>query len=337
MKNPMKPAPGGPCLLILTLLSAPIPALAQPNQKVEALQHYERGMSQLKSKAFREAIAELNQAYELGHEFAVLYDIGQAYLWIDEPARAVKSFKKYLSEGGKHVPSSRRKEVEQEIVMQEGRIAIVIIHAKQEGVMIKADGGEVGRTPLPEGLDLNAGTHVLSASAQGFQTWEQKLELAGGDRRNIEVVLSPAEPTVGAADEPGPPAPADSAAVGASRPALLERRTVGYVLGGVGVAALVVGSVFGVRAISKRNDSDAQCPANHCSQLGVDLNNQAKTSALVADITIGVGLASAAVATYLLLTSPPGQSNPPAMATRRMGLLADVRPGQAGLALRGAW
>ena len=337
MKNPMTPIRGGLCLPILTLLSAPTPAHAQPNQKAEALQHYERGMSQVQSKAFGEAITEFNQAYELGHDFAVLYDLGQAYLWIDEPARAVKSFKKYLSEGGKHVPGSKRKEVEQEIVMQEGRIAIVIIHAKQEGVLIKVDGGEVGKTPLPEGLELNAGAHVLSASAQGFQSWEMKLELASGDRRNIEVVLSLGEPVVGAAGEAAPTPPADSAAAGTSRPALLDRRTIAYVLGSVGVATLVVGSVFGVRAILKRNDSDDQCPANQCSQLGVDLNNQAKTSALVADITIGVGLASVAVATYFLLTSPTAQSNPPAMATQRTGLLADVRPGQAGLALRGAW
>jgi hypothetical protein len=330
----MKPTPGGLCLLIFALASIPLVALAQPNPKAEALQHYERGQALAQNQSFVEAIAEFDQAYQLGHDFAVLYDIAQAYLWLQEPARAVKSFKKYLSEGGRQVPTGRRKEVEQEIVMQEGRIAIVIIHAKQEGAIIKVDGGEVGRTPLPEGLELDAGAHVLSASAEGFQTWEQRLELAAGDRRNIDVVLLPGGPVAG---PPGAATPPVDAAAGATKTPLLERRTVGYVLGGVGVAAIVVGGVFGVRAISKRNDSDAQCPANQCTQRGVDLNEQAKTSALVADITIGVGLASAAAATYFLLTSRTSQSPPPVQAAHGVRLLADIRPGQSGLALRGAW
>ena len=331
MKNLMKPTPGGICLGIFALASGPLAALAQPN--TEALQHYERGLAEVQNQAYAEAIAEFDQAYQLGHDFAVLYDIAQAYLWLQEPARAVTSFKKYLSEGGKRVPTTRRKEVEQEIVMQEGRIAIVIIHAKLDGAIIKIDGGEVGRTPLPEGLEINAGAHVLSASAEGCQTWEQRLDLAAGDRRNIDVVLLPGEPVAG---PPGAGMPVDAAA-GATRAPLLERRTVGYVLGGVGVAAIVVGGVFGARAISKRNDSDAQCPANQCTQLGVDLNEQAKSSALVADITIGVGLASAAAAAYLLLTSPTSQSHPPVQAAQGVRLLADIRPGQSGLALRGAW
>jgi hypothetical protein len=113
-------------------------------------------------------------------------------------------------------------------------------------------------------------------------------------------------------------------------------KAVAYVLGGVGVAALAVGAVYGARALSKRHDSDAYCPKNQCSQTGVDLNEQAKTAARVADISIGVGLVSVAVATYLLLRAPSSDANPPATA-QRTRVLAEVGPRQAGLLLRGSW
>jgi hypothetical protein len=69
----------------------------------------------------------------------------------------------------------------------------------------------------------------------------------------------------------------------------------------------------------------------------VDLNNEAKTAARVADITIGAGLVGVAVATYLLLWAPRGEANPPATSAQGMRVLAEVGRGQAGLALRGSW
>jgi hypothetical protein len=327
-------------LLCLTVALGSAAALAEPSGEAEALRHYQLGVSRVQQKAYGEAIAEFNQAYDIGHDFAVLYDIGQAYLAIDEPTRALKALRNYLAEGGKHVPTARRKEVEDEIAKQQQRVATVVLRAKLPGVMVKVDGVEVGKTPLGEDLDLKAGAHTIAASAQGYRPWEQKLELAGGDRRNLDVVLESDDSPLGSSQPPaGGAGPAEQTAAEAAAPVsgpFPVRRAVAYGLGGVGVAAVVVGSVFGLRAISKRNDSDAQCPANQCSQAAVDLNNQAKTAARVADVTIGLGLLSAAVATYLLLTAPPSEAQTPA-AARPLRLAADLGPGQAGVVLRGAW
>jgi hypothetical protein len=267
----MRPTFCGISLLYLTLCLVPATALAETGQKSEALRHYELGLAHVQNKIYGEAIAEFNQAYDLGRDFAVLYDIGQAYLAIDEPARAVKVLQRYLGEGGKHVPNARRKEVEDEIAKQQERIATVIVRAKFPGAVIKVDGVEVGKTPLAEGLQLNAGVHVVTASAQGYRPWEQRLELAGGDRRNLEVALEPgasvaaggsrssATDSTGSAEQ-AQPFTAGATDTEAARPGsgpFPPRKTVAFALGGLGAGALVVGAVFGVRALSKRNDSDA--------------------------------------------------------------------------------
>ena len=337
-------------LLCATVGLLPATALAQPTPKAESLRHYDRGLELMQTKAYGEAIAEFNQAYDLGHDFAVLYDVGLAYTAMEENALAIRAFRRYLNEGGKRIPAARRKDTEAEITRQEGRVATLIVHAKLDDVVVKLDGLEVGKTPLPEGIPSKPGSHLLSASAPGYRAWERRLDLAGGDRRNLDIDLEPSEAAPAAPTPPAPPASAEAAkpseqtaagtttapAASPAPAALPTRKLLAYVLGGVGVAALLTGGVYGARALSKRHDSDAYCPQNQCTQTGVDLNNQAKTAARVADVTIGVGLVSVAVATYLLLRAPASETAPPATA-QRTRVVAEVGPRQAGLLLRGSW
>jgi len=363
----MKLACSGYSLIgVIILLSVPSATFARPDQKMEALRHYDRGLSLMKEKAYGEAIAEFNQSYDLEHDFAVLSDIGKAYIAIDQPVFAVKALKQYLSEGGKKISSAERKPVDAEIAEQERRIATVMIQTAQGGASIRVDGIEMGKTPLSEGLVLTAGTHLFTVSAVGNPPWEQRLALAGGERRVLEIrfessgpvavtPLPPAEsslPVSGVTPLPSLAAapaqtvasdpaqlPAVAATQGASpTPSSSGRwKTVAYAVGGLGVGALVVGGVFGARAISKRHDSDKLCPQEQCSQAGLDLNDEAKTSARVADITIGAGLVSVAIATYWLLRSPHSEASSSATSAQGTRLLAEVGPGQARLTLGGSW
>jgi hypothetical protein len=105
----------------------------------------------------------------------------------------------------------------------------------------------------------------------------------------------------------------------------------------VGVGALVVGGVFGLRAISKLHDSDSHCSNDQCSPEGVALNNQAKTAALVSDITVGAGLVSLAVATYLLVTSGKAEPAPAGKLAYGIRVLPEMGPGEAKVTLGGSW
>jgi serine/threonine-protein kinase len=70
---------------------------------------------------------------------------------------------------------------------------------------------------------------------------------------------------------------------------------VGLVVGGVGVGVLAVGSYYGVRAITKQNASEDHCPTRAtCDAEGVDLADDAKRSATIANFGIGIGLGAVA-------------------------------------------
>jgi len=340
-------------------------ALAQGNPNLEASQHFERGLSLAKQKAYPEAITEFNRAYQVSPHFSVMYNLGQAYIANDQPVYAVEALRRYLTEGGAEVPVARRQQVEDAIIAQEQRIAIVIIRSDAAGAAVRVDGNEVGRTPLPGALRVSAGSHVVEASLPGHKAWEQHLVLAGKEQRIVDVVFAPASaaapvaPAAVAAPMPVPqasptpealpsiPTPASTGTApptdgGTFATASPPRRSpariaTAIVLGVVGAGGIVTGSVFGLRAFSKKSDSDKECPNERCTDLGVSLNNQAKDAATLSTITFGVGIVAVAVATYLLIRPGAPAANPAGSPVSALELVPELGNGSGGLSVRGVW
>jgi tetratricopeptide (TPR) repeat protein len=112
------------------------------------------------------------------------------------------------------------------------------------------------------------------------------------------------------------------------------RRLGAYVATGGAVVALGVGTVFGLRAISRRKDSDPLCPNDHCNDQGFALDQQAHRAAIVSDVAFGAGLAAAGVATYLFLTSTDAA---PEESPRRVQVRVAIGPRAAAVGVGGRW
>jgi hypothetical protein len=102
----------------------------------------------------------------------------------------------------------------------------------------------------------------------------------------------------------------------------------------VGLVALGLGSFFGVAALTKRSDSDRDCPNDRCTAAGVALNNQAKTDAWIANVGIGAGLVAVGIAVYLIVTSKaPDRAGRPA----RTRIVPGAGPRAGWFAIAGAF
>src|SRR5262249_6268917 len=116
------------------------------------------------------------------------------------------------------------------------------------------------------------------------------------------------EATPAPMSEKTPAPPADQGAQG-SRGG--TQRTVGIIVGGVGVVGVVVGSLFGLKAKSKNDQSKDDCKPsapNDCSAAGVNLRNQALDAAKVANVGLIVGGVALATGVVLFFTAPSGKS-----------------------------
>jgi tetratricopeptide (TPR) repeat protein len=112
----VKPARSGLLLAAaLVLLSAAARAEGQqitPAQKQEMKLHYERATRAYDVGKYQEAIEEYQKAYEIGGDPPMLYNIGQAFRLSDQPAEAVRFYRRYLLRS----PNARnREDVERKI------------------------------------------------------------------------------------------------------------------------------------------------------------------------------------------------------------------------------
>jgi hypothetical protein len=179
--------------------AASMAALAEPetDARREARIHFNRAMELIDDGQVASAVVELERSYQLQPHHAVLYNLGQAYVELARPVEAVDTLQRYLREGGKAIKQDRRIEVEREIARQQSRIATVEILGASAGTTIRLDGLEIGKAPLKGPIRVGVGTHVLSALADGHDPVEMSIQVAGEDRKVVQLPQGrpTAEPT----------------------------------------------------------------------------------------------------------------------------------------------
>lgn len=174
-------------------------------------------------------------------------------------------------------------------------------------------------------LDVDPGEHEFAFEAAGGLEGKKTFVVHEGDKGRHErvVLVAPAPPgaTRPTASAEGSPSEGHG------------RRTVALAAGGVGVAGLAVGTVFGVLALSKRAflDGPSECGSNKdlCPPSAAGDIATLNTLRVGADVGFGVGVVGAVLSGILFLTSPAGESKP-----ATVSVLPWVGPGSGGLAVR---
>jgi hypothetical protein len=185
--------------------------------------------------------------------------------------------------------------------------------------------------PLVQALDgkavpVDAGPHTFRfEQADGASATQQILVKEGDKNVGVAAVLSREAPAAvreapRAISEPSP-APASQAALHPDAPQ--AGRTIGWVLGGTGVAGLAAGAVTGVLAITTWNTATKECPTHAgCSQQAMHDQNQASGFATASTVAFVAGGALGAVGAVLILTAPGAHAG-------RVGVT--LAPGTLGL------
>lgn len=128
------------------------------------------------------------------------------------------------------------------------------------GLEIKRDEVSVGAAQWGVPLPVDKGKHVIVATAKGKQRLEKAVEIdEDGVERSLEIsdladLPIVAAAPIAAAPPPPSPRPEDPKAIARRREV---QRTLAFVSGGLGIAALGVGAGFGIQAIVKKNQSNS--------------------------------------------------------------------------------
>ena len=187
------------------------------------------------------------------------------------------------------------------------------------GVALSLDG-----TVLPAisdaRLPVDAGKHQLTIRAPNYDSWRAEITV-GGPAATENVTVPPLQSKPAASTPNALAPPSQNLPVQANQTEQLQERTqhgrvraTAYVIGGVGLAAVAVGSYFGIRAIRLNNQADQICPASSCvaaQAAAIPKSEDAIRDAHLSDVFIGAGSAaviSAAVLWYLYRNDPPASA-----------------------------
>jgi hypothetical protein len=190
--------------------------------------------------------------------------------------------------------------------------------ADRPDLQIRRDGEIVGRPEWGTPIPVDPGTHSVEASGPGLKTWQGSAAVAGPSvKASVEVPVLEAAPA--AEPAPGEPKPSQpisrplapapiaegvetatpSAAPGSTQ------RAIAWVVGGVGLAGIAVGGIFGGIALSNKTSGSSHCVGSGvCDQDGFNSMQNSRRAATVSDIAFSAGGALLLTGLVLVVTAP---------------------------------
>jgi len=171
-------------------------------------------------------------------------------------------------------------------------------------LLIKRGGVDVGPAQFNEQIPVDAGVHVIEATAHGKKPWKLEAKIpADGAELVVEVPVLEDDPNARLTDQPPNERPAEQ-----GRPTWLL--PVGIAVGSVGVVGLAVGGALGGLAMGKTSEAQDACPNGRCSQEGNDLATEAGTFADAATGLFVAGGVLAAAGIVMIALHPWGEETP---------------------------
>jgi len=229
------------------------------------------------------------------------------------------------------IAKARRESVEPRVP----KVTFELAAGAPPGTAVRMGDVELAASTFGVPLPLDPGQHELVVVAPGHA--ERRIPVTLEVGQVLRVAVAPGDP-LSTVTEPAPtaataapaaatePSPADEGA----RPA--SGKTLGYALGGVGVAGLVVGGVTGAMVLGKKSIADEHCypELQRCDQEGIDANDAGRTLGVVSTTGFVVGVLGLGLGTYFILTSDERGEPATALVTR-------VSPGATELSLVRRW
>jgi hypothetical protein len=300
-----------PRLLAMSVLgcSASLAAAASADGPDAAKQLFDRGVEALEAGHLGEACPAIEESYKLDPRPGTLFTLAECEAKQGKVASAVKRYDDYLALYAALPADRKKKQGDRETVARE-QVAILLPLVPEltltmppgapPETLVLCDGAPVDRAALGTALRVDPGEHAIVVRTPDGATTETRVAIHKGEKTAVllEMKLSPAIP--GATDAP--------VASPATEPRGSTQRVVAGVVGGAGVASIVVGSVLGVMAKNAWDQVVSQCanPALHTGCAPSDEGKYASAGRMADGSTASFVLGGAAVVTGVVvwLTAP---------------------------------
>jgi hypothetical protein len=268
-------------------LAQPVPRTPQKSATVaEAELLFKRAAAHMDAREYEAACPLLERSNALDPSSGTLLNLAECYEQRGLTASAYGTFeaaREISTRTGRtdraEVAELRKRRLEPQL----RRFIVVPPNAPSKSLVLQLDGKPLDRTRWNVPVPVDPGVHLIRASADALPDYATRL---------------PA-PEAGATTSVPIPLQAPVQLEQNKNPEIDGQRVGAIACGILGAAGVVTGTVFGLRAQSKHEQSDEYCSGSRCrDSRGVTLMADARTAGTVSTVSFivgGVGLGAAAV------------------------------------------
>jgi hypothetical protein len=141
------------------------------------------------------ALAEFLASRDLYPTRVALENAGICLRQLKRYAEALDMYKELLQKFGKSLPPDKLKMAKNAITQLQGDVGRISVSADQPESNVIVDGQERGKTPLSKPIVVNAGTHTVRVSKEGYETYEKQVLVAGRQTKSVAARLTPLRAT----------------------------------------------------------------------------------------------------------------------------------------------
>jgi hypothetical protein len=313
-------------LLVLVFVTA-VPTLARAAESADAEKLFDEGKALMKEQKLAEACFKFEQSDKLDP------GVGNG-LWLahcyERSGKLVAAFRQYSATEKLAASQDDHRDAVAHaraaaLLPKLSKLVVTLPPTRQvDGIEVRVDGAVA---PIGDSVAVDSGTHLVEASAPGYEHWESSV-VVGGDAATTTVVVEPLVRTVVVAPEslPAPPVHVVPDLTGRS-----PLRVWAPITAVVGMVGLGFGTAFEVLAQGYRNASNAgHCPgANTCDAEGAQLRQSAFTADVASTVTLIAGGLLVAAGVTMFLVTPLTKSE------KLFGFAPAVSPTFAGIVGQG--
>jgi len=145
----------------------------------EAKRSYEEGKLLAADGDFVGAYAKFARAYELAKDPRLLWNMAACEKERRHYGKATRLIKAYLARGGASLSAETRLRAQATLQTLEGLVSRVTLTGLPDGARVSVDGELLATAPFSEPLLFDLGQRQLRIDAQGFDPFEQRVEVPG--------------------------------------------------------------------------------------------------------------------------------------------------------------
>ncbi len=302
------------CLSLLLASAVARSAHADATNEEKAEKLFNEAVALASAQHYPEACPKFELSQKLDPALGTQFNLADCYEHTGKKESARRLFVEVATAARAAGKAAREKSARDRAASLEAAVArlTVVVAQADTGLAITVDGAPLSAAEWNKPSPVDAGPHVVSASAPGKMPFEAKIASRDGATTELTLPALESVPVVVA-----PPAE-KRAPVASPRLEGSGRRTAAYVVGGIGAVGLLVGGGAGVLSILKHGDAVKQCPSHDqpCSNPDARASWKTATDAgNVSTVAFVVGGAVTAAALVLWITAPKPAGTSPSTAT----------------------